>query len=334
MKKKKGRVKAIYIIAALWLLSTIGFPIFSIIKFLVLGGISVVAFGVLTSIFGKKGGEQGSNGQAQNTQNTQVPGQTTINPGLVSDTTTRATGTANPYSSTMRYSAAPHVETEADRTRAAKKAAREAKKAARQAAKTKKAREEAMKAQAEIDRIAAEEKAMKEAAEAEKKAKQSLAERYNVHKRTYTGDSAIDKMIDDEEMAIAEMRRLDDAIEDAKVSEQIVHLEDVTTKIVSYVIEHPAKRNQVRRFFSYYLPTSIKLLNAYDRMDEAGISGMNIDGTKGKVEEMMDTALEAFDKQLDALYADEALDVSTEIKVMESLLSQEGLKDEFAVSEE
>lgn len=152
--------------------------------------------------------------------------------------------------------------------------------------------------------------------------------RSDVKKRPRTGDASIDAMLDEEEKAISELKRLDEAIEDEKVSAQIVHLEDVTTKIVNCVVEHPEKKKQVRRFFNYYLPTTLKLLNAYDRMDDTGISGMNIDGTKGKVEEMMDTSLAAFDKQLDALYADEALDISSDIKVMEGLLAQEGLKED------
>lgn len=149
-----------------------------------------------------------------------------------------------------------------------------------------------------------------------------------IKKRPRTGDKAIDALLDEEEKAISEMRRLDKAIEDEKVSAQIVHLEDVTTKIVNFIVENPQKKSQVRKFFNYYLPTTLKFLNAYDRMDETGISGMNIDGTKGKVEEMMDTSLAAFDKQLDALYADDALDISAEIKVMEGMLAQEGLKDD------
>ncbi len=149
-----------------------------------------------------------------------------------------------------------------------------------------------------------------------------------IKKRPRTGDKAIDDLLDEEEKAISEMRRLDKAIEDEKVSGQIVHLEEVTTKIVNYIVENPNKKSSVRKFFNYYLPTTLKLLNAYDRMDETGISGMNIDGTKGKVEEMMDTSLAAFDKQLDALYADDALDISAEIKVMENMLQQEGLKDD------
>lgn len=147
-------------------------------------------------------------------------------------------------------------------------------------------------------------------------------------KHKTTGDPEIDKMIVDKDLAIVEMKRLDAAIEDDVLSAQIVHLEQVTEKIVAYIVKHPKKKNQVTKFFNYYLPTTLKLLNAYDRMDETGISGTNIDGTKEKIEDMMETALAAFDKQLDALYADEALDVSTDITVMENMLKSEGLTDD------
>lgn len=147
-------------------------------------------------------------------------------------------------------------------------------------------------------------------------------------KHKTTGDPDIDKMIVDKDLAIEEMKRLDDAIEDEKLSEQIVHLEQVTEKIVEYIIAHPKKKKEVTKFFNYYLPTTLKLLNAYDRMDNAGVSGENIDGTKGKVEDMMETAIKAYDKQLDALFADEALDVTTDIKVLENMLKSEGLTED------
>ena len=60
-------------------------------------------------------------------------------------------------------------------------------------------------------------------------------------------------------------------------------------------------------------------------MDAAGISGENIDATKKKVEQMMATISHAFDRQLDALFGDEALDISTDITVMEQMLQREGL---------
>ena len=125
--------------------------------------------------------------------------------------------------------------------------------------------------------------------------------------------------------AVSELRRLNDAIPDAKISAQIDHLEEVTGKIIDHVIEKPEKKPQISRFLDYFLPTTLKLLNAYDRMDSAGVSGSNIDATKAKVEKMLDTLCTAFDKQLDSLFGEEALDISTDITVMENLLAQEGL---------
>ena len=156
--------------------------------------------------------------------------------------------------------------------------------------------------------------------------KKAVEEEKKAAEAQLTGDADIDKMIVDRNLAIKEMKRLDDNIEDETISSQIVRLEELTDKIVNCVVEKPEKKKQVRRFFNYYLPTTIKILDSYDRMDDAGISGMNIDGTKGKIESMMETAVSAYEKQLDALYADEALDISTDITVMENLMKSEGLK--------
>ena len=139
-----------------------------------------------------------------------------------------------------------------------------------------------------------------------------------------TGDPKIDALIKERERALSEMRRLNDAIVDEKISDQIDHLEEVTGKIIDHVVAHPKKLPQIRRFMDYYLPTTLKILNAYDRMDSAGISGSNIDTTKAKVEKMMDTITLAYDRQLDALFGEEALDISTDITVMENLLAREG----------
>jgi len=140
-----------------------------------------------------------------------------------------------------------------------------------------------------------------------------------------TGNAELDALVSERDRAISEMKRLNIAIEDPTISAQIEHLGSVTRKIVAQVIQHPDKLPQISKFMNYYLPTTLKILNAYDRMDAVGISGDNIDSTKKKVEKMMTTAVTAFDRQLDALFGDEALDISTDITVMENLLAQEGL---------
>ena len=140
-----------------------------------------------------------------------------------------------------------------------------------------------------------------------------------------TGNPEIDALLAERDRAVGEMRRLNASIEDPKISAQISRLEDTTGKIIDTVAASPAKLPQIRKFMNYYLPTTLKLLNAYDRMDSTGASGTNIDGTKGKIEDMLDSICTAFSRLLDDLYGDEAMDISAEITVMEQMLAQEGL---------
>lgn len=143
-----------------------------------------------------------------------------------------------------------------------------------------------------------------------------------------TGNAELDKMLKDGGLAIAEMKRLDGNIADPGISADIVRLEQVSRKIFEEVRQDPKKLPQIRRFMDYYLPTTLKLLNAYDRASAAGISGENVDATKARVEGMMRTIVAAFEKQLDALYGAEALDISTDITVLETMMAREGLTDQ------
>jgi len=143
-----------------------------------------------------------------------------------------------------------------------------------------------------------------------------------------TGNPELDKMLSDGQLAIAEMKRLDDAIADEEISADIVRLEQVSVKIFEQVKAEPKKLPQIRKFMDYYLPTTLKLLNAYDRASSAGVSGENINSTMDKVKTMMATIVTAFEKQLDSLFGDTALDISTDITVLENMMAREGLTGE------
>ena len=143
-----------------------------------------------------------------------------------------------------------------------------------------------------------------------------------------TGNEELDKMIADSKKAIAEMKRLDDNIADPTISAQIVRLQQLAGKIFAQVEQNPEKLPQIRKFMNYYLPTTLKILNAYDRMGEQGVSGENITSTMQKVEGMMSTIITAFEKQLDSLFGSEAMDISTDMVVLENMMAREGLTDE------
>lgn len=143
-----------------------------------------------------------------------------------------------------------------------------------------------------------------------------------------SGNPEVDKLIKERNLTISELRRLNYNIENEKISSWIDDIENTSTRIFDVVIAHPDKLPQISKFLNYYLPTTMKLLNTYDRMGSQGVAGENISSTMKKVEDTLEMVVKAFHKQLDTLFAGEALDVSADIAVMENLMKTEGLAED------
>ena len=146
----------------------------------------------------------------------------------------------------------------------------------------------------------------------------------------------VDPIVEEGNKALSEMGRLYMSIKDPEVRVKINEIMRITDKIVQDAIADPSDIPKIKKFMNYYLPTTIKLLNAYDRMDSQGIEGENIDKTMKNINEMLDAAITAYKKQLDSLFANQALDIETDIAVMNAMLDREGLSDkkDFNVREE
>lgn len=142
-----------------------------------------------------------------------------------------------------------------------------------------------------------------------------------------TGNQEIDALLIEGERAVSEMRRLKNSIKDQAVCSKIDEIIDVTDQIFKDVVEDHADYRQVKRFADYFLPTTIKLLNTYDRMGQISFEGDNITGTKERIKNILDTTVIAFRKQLDSLFANQALDIETDITVFEGMLKREGLAE-------
>ncbi len=125
--------------------------------------------------------------------------------------------------------------------------------------------------------------------------------------------------------ALSEMGRLYMSIKDPEVRGKINEIMRITDKIAQDAISDPSDIPQIKKFMNYYLPTTIKLLNAYDRMSAQGIEGENLDKSMQSINDMLDTAIEAYKKRLDSLFANQALDIETDIQVMNTMLAREGL---------
>ena len=135
----------------------------------------------------------------------------------------------------------------------------------------------------------------------------------------------IDPVIAEGNRALSEMGRLYMSIKDPEVRQKINEIMRITDKITQDAIADPSDIPQIKKFMNYYLPTTIKLLNAYDRMSALGVQGENVDKSMKSINDMLDQAIEAYKKRLDSLFENQALDIETDIEVMNTMLAREGL---------
>jgi hypothetical protein len=128
---------------------------------------------------------------------------------------------------------------------------------------------------------------------------------------------------------LKEIRRVNDDIPDPHLSQQIDRIEEITRQILQYQKGHPESAPQLHSFLSYYLPTTLKILNAYAEMEKQSIQGRNITETRQRIEKMMDKVVSGFETQLDQLYAGDRMDITSDISVLEQMLAQDGLTSDF-----
>ncbi|MCC0701900.1 5-bromo-4-chloroindolyl phosphate hydrolysis family protein [Clostridioides sp. ES-S-0049-02] len=124
---------------------------------------------------------------------------------------------------------------------------------------------------------------------------------------------------------LRQIKEANENIKSESMCKKIIQVEDVTSKIFDVVKHDPSKLIQIQKFMDYYIPTTLKLLNSYHTLEEQGIDRENITTTMESIESTMSTIVVAFENQLDSLFEDEAIDISTDITVLENMLVQEGL---------
>ena len=135
-----------------------------------------------------------------------------------------------------------------------------------------------------------------------------------------------------EDDILREIRQVNDQIPDEVMSAKIDRIEEITRKILNFQKAHPNKEGQLRTFLNYYLPTTLKILRAYAQLDAQGIEGENISAAKKRIEDMMDQVVSGFEKQLDKLFQDDAMDITSDVEVLENMLKKDGLSDEGGIT--
>ncbi len=142
-----------------------------------------------------------------------------------------------------------------------------------------------------------------------------------------TGKEDADQMLALIDQKRRELHELNVRIEDAPLSAAMDRMEKACLGILNEVEQHPEKAAQVRRFANYYLQDAVKILTLYAELEEKGVQGENAAGVRAEVARNAQTIATAFENQLDSLFARDALDISTDLEVLNGMLKGQGLVD-------
>ena len=138
-------------------------------------------------------------------------------------------------------------------------------------------------------------------------------------------DPKIQEVLDRGNAYVRQIRACNDQIPGEEISNKIYRMETLVQRIFQRAEAHPEVIPDLKKLMDYYLPMTVKLLNAYAEMDRQPIQGETIRKSKQEIDATLDTLNLAFEKLLDSIFEDTALDVSSDISVLNTLLAQEGL---------
>lgn len=154
---------------------------------------------------------------------------------------------------------------------------------------------------------------------------------YRLMLTEYTGEMPVEKKeecVSRSERILQQIRADNDLIADKEVSAKIDRIEDLTRKIFAVLDKYPEKEKQLYSFLNYYLPTTLKALESYARLEAQGVETETIRSTKQKINGMLDDLCDGYEKQLDRLFENEAVDITADIEVMRRMMERDGLKSD------
>ena len=140
-----------------------------------------------------------------------------------------------------------------------------------------------------------------------------------------TGSEDVDTMLSGISANLDKLHALNDAIPDPELSAAMTRMEKAGRSIAAAVEQAPDKARSIDRFARYYLPEVIKLMTTYANMEKNGVKGGNADQILTELRRNAATTAKAFENQLDALYSAEAMDISTDIEVLDGILKSQNL---------
>lgn len=151
-------------------------------------------------------------------------------------------------------------------------------------------------------------------------------EKIEVKPEYKTGIAELDEALTDADEHLARLRQLNDKIPNERITASIDRMVTAGSSILAELTRKPEKARSMRRFLTYYLPTAVKLMEGYAMQQDVGTSGENLNEIKTRIENNSETIAKSFESSLDSLYANEAVDISSDIAVLDAMVNNKAEK--------
>lgn len=145
--------------------------------------------------------------------------------------------------------------------------------------------------------------------------------------QTIDADAEVSEVIRGGYDAMRRIRQANDIIADEALSAQIDSIENSCGQILSILEQRPQLLTQLRTFLRYYLPTTLKLLDARARL-ENGANTRKAREIRTRISEAVSVIDKAFLKQVEALDEYRFIDLESEMDVLRDMLKADGLIEE------
>jgi len=140
-----------------------------------------------------------------------------------------------------------------------------------------------------------------------------------------TGSETADELLNNISSLLSQLHQLNEDIPDAHLSAAMDRMETAGKGIIKEVEHAPDKATQISRFSYYYLPEVVNIMTSYLHMEQSGAKGENSTQIINDIHKNADTMATVFENQLDALYQSNAMDISTDLEVLNSIAQSQNL---------
>ena len=163
--------------------------------------------------------------------------------------------------------------------------------------------------------------------QAEKKQLQNIK---NTSLESNTAQPVTDFAQDSYQKAVSDFNALNGIIrqlQDQELAEQLKKMQGIALRMINYMKEHPDKISIADQFINYYQDRALSLSNQFLEFEQMGLGTPDVNAIKIKTKHTLESFDEAYEAQFSRMLTDKMLEVESELKVAQQIMSDAGIQN-------